>query len=522
METKIRKPVLLIILDGFGISPGKKNNAVAAARTPRLDDYFATHSHTLLQASGNAVGLPDGQMGNSEVGHLTLGCGSLIRQSLVHINNAIEDNSLFENPVLLSAIRKAVEAGRPVNLYGLISEGGVHSHLGHALALIDMCRREGATPLLHAFTDGRDAPPQSILKYLPVIEEALAQAGGGIATIAGRYFAMDRDSRWDRTERAWRIMTRGQGRRAASAEQAVAAAYAAGETDEFIQPTVLPAWREVNDQDAFISFNFRRDRAKQITAALGHRRFAGFDRGHSPIPAVTCIMPYDKDVSLPCAFDPERPATTLGEVLSRCGIQQFHCAETEKYAHVTYFFNGGRPDPYQGEKQLLIPSPKVSTYNLQPEMSAAEVSNSVLNAMKQQHFGFIVVNFANGDMVGHTADWFATLKAVEALDNAAADLLDAATELGYSAILTADHGNCEELIDTRSGGPHTQHTCNPVPCLIIDELHWQLSSQAGLSSIAPTVLQLMGIAQPGEMTGKSLLLHGQAREQQRDAMPGAA
>ena len=283
------------------------------------------------------------------------------------------------------------------------------------------------------------------------------------------------------------------------------------------RPTALPAWQEVKAQDQFISLNFRRDRAKQITAALGHREFAGFDRGHGAIPAVTCIMPYDKDASLPCAFDPERPATTLGEVLSRHGIKQFHCAETEKYAHVTYFFNGGRPDPYQGEKQLLIPSPRVSTYNLQPEMSAAQISTSVLNAMKQRHFGFIVVNFANGDMVGHTADWFATLKAVEALDDAAGDLLDAATQLGYSAILTADHGNCEELTDTQSGGPHTQHTCNPVPCLVIDELHWLLSSQAGLSSIAPTVLQLMGIEQPAEMTGKSLLLKGQKRELQRDA-----
>lgn len=522
MRTKIKKPVLLIVLDGFGISPGKKNNAVATAHTPRLDEYFADHPSALIQASGEAVGLPDGQMGNSEVGHLTLGCGSVIRQSLVHIDSTIEDGSFFANPAFLTGIRKAVKARRPVHIYGLISNGGVHSHLGHLLALIELCHREGATPLLHAFADGRDAPPQSILKYLPAVEDALKKAGGGIATISGRYYAMDRDSRWDRTERAWRVMTLGQGRHAKNTEQAIAAAYGAGETDEFIQPTVLPAWQEVHDEDTFISINFRRDRAKQITAALGHAQFAGFDRGNSPIPAVTCIMPYDKAASLPFAFTPDRPDTTLGQVLARHGIEQFHCAETEKYAHVTYFFNGGRGEPYQGEKQLLIPSPKVATYNLQPEMSAAQVSASVLNAMKQQRFGFILVNFANGDMVGHTADWFATLKAVEALDNAAGDLLDAATEQGYSVVLTADHGNCEELVDKQSGGPQTQHTCNPVPCLIIDELHWQLSNKAGLSSIAPTILHLMGIQQPREMQGESLLLKGEERGQQSDELHGAA
>jgi len=522
METQIRKPVLLIILDGFGVNPGKKNNAIAAAHTPRLDDYFAEHPHTLIHASGDAVGLPDGQMGNSEVGHLTLGCGSVIRQDLVRISDAIKDESFFQNPALLSAIRQAAKSGRPVHLYGLISDGGVHSHLDHVMALIEMCRREGARPLLHAFTDGRDTPPQSILKYLPIIEKALHQAGGDIATLSGRYFAMDRDSRWDRTERAWRAMILGQGRHAHNAEQAIAAAYAGEETDEFLKPTVMPAWQAVTDDDVFISLNFRKDRPKQITAALGHKQFAGFDRGDSAIPQVTCIMPYDKDAGLAYAFEPERPPTTLAETLAQHGIEQFHCAETEKYAHVTYFFNGGRHDLHEGERHLLVPSPKVATYDLQPEMSAAQVSEAVLNAMKEQRFGFIVVNFANGDMVGHTADWFATVKAIEALDNAAGDLLDAASAMGYSVILTADHGNCEELIDKQSGVPHTQHTCNPVPCLIMDELYWLLSNQAGLSSIAPTVLHLMGIAQPEDMTGKSLLLNGLERELQADALPGVA
>lgn len=507
----LRKPVLLIILDGFGVNPGKRNNAIAAAQTPRLDEYFAEHPLTMLHASGEAVGLPRGQMGNSEVGHLTLGCGSIIRQDLVRINDAIADGSFYENATLLHAIHQAIGAGRPVHLYGLVSDGGVHSHLDHVLALIELCRREGARPLLHAFTDGRDTPPKSFLNYLTCVEEALAGAGGAIATIAGRYFAMDRDSRWDRIERAWRAMLLGQGRHAGTALQAVTNAYAAGETDEFIRPTVLAAWQEVTADDVFISFNFRKDRPKQITAALGHEQFAAFDRGTCIIPQVVCMMPYDKEASLPCVFQPERPAITLAEVVAQRGIEQFHCAETEKYAHVTYFFNGGRHDPYHGEKQLVIPSPKVATYNLQPEMSAPKVAESVLNAMREKRFGFIVVNFANGDMVGHTADWFATIKAIEALDHAAGDLLDAASQLGYSVILTADHGNCEELIDKQSGSPHTQHTSYPVPCLIIDDEYWQLSDQEGLSSVAPTVLQLMGIAQPESMTGRSLLLKGMER-----------
>jgi 2,3-bisphosphoglycerate-independent phosphoglycerate mutase len=279
MQKNIRKPVLLIILDGFGVNPGKKNNAVAAAHTPRLDEYFAEHPHTMIHASGDAVGLPDGQMGNSEVGHLTLGCGSVIRQDLVRINSAIEDGSFFENTALLNTVRKAATAGRPVHLYGLISDGGVHSHLDHVLALIELCRSEGAIPLLHAFTDGRDTPPQSIHKYLPAIETALIEARGGIATLSGRYFAMDRDSRWDRTERAWRAMILGQGRHAHTTQEAITAAYAAGETDEFIKPTVLPAWQAVDADDVFISLNFRKDRPKQITAAIGHEQFAGFDRG---------------------------------------------------------------------------------------------------------------------------------------------------------------------------------------------------------------------------------------------------
>jgi 2,3-bisphosphoglycerate-independent phosphoglycerate mutase len=522
MKTTIRKPVLLIILDGFGVNPGKHHNAIHHAHTPRLDEYFAQYPITSIQASGHAVGLPDGQMGNSEVGHLTLGSGSVIRQDLVKISDSIEQGGFYENDVLLAAISNAAARQRPVHLYGLISDGGVHSHLDHVLALIELCRRQGARPLLHAFTDGRDVPPQSIHKYLPEIEKALADAGGGIATISGRYFAMDRDSRWDRTERAWRAMILGQGRKAKSSEQAIAAAYDSGETDEFIKPTVLPGWQHVDEEDVFISFNFRKDRPKQITAALGHEQFAGFDRGDSSIPRVTCMMPYDKDASLPYAFEVERPDVTLAEVIAQHGIEQLHCAETEKYAHVTYFFNGGRHDPHEGEKHLLIPSPKVATYNMQPEMSAPEISKAVLNAMHEQHFGFIVVNFANGDMVGHTADWFATVRAVEALDNAVGNLLDVANDLGYSVILTADHGNCEELVDKHSGAPHTQHTCNPVPCMIMDEMYWILSNHAGLSSIAPTVLHLMGIEQPETMTGKSLLLTGIERDLQPDALPGVA
>lgn len=501
-----RRPVLLVILDGFGINPSHINNAVVEANTPRLDHYFSHYPHTLLQASGKAVGLPDGQMGNSEVGHLALGCGSVIRQDIVNIDDAISSGQFYDNEVLCAAMDTAYSVGRPIHLMGLISDGGVHSHINHALALIELCRRRGVKPLLHMITDGRDTPPQSALKYIADLQAALRRAGGFVATVCGRYYAMDRNKQWDRIQLAWSAMVKGQGRNAPSLKDAIELAYAEGETDEFITPTILPGAEPITVQDSAIFFNFRKDRPRQLVKALTKKEFNKFERGdYLPI-TVTCMTEYDKWYSLPFAFEQDRPQITLGEIISQTGLKQLHCAETEKYAHVTYFFNGGRGDPYQGEDRIIINSPDVATYDLAPEMSAAAVADAVVDAVKSKQYVFIVVNFANGDMVGHTAVREAVIQSVETLDQEVGRVLDSAIANGFSVVVTADHGNCEEMVDPLSGEPHTQHTVCPVPCLVIDEIPWQLSIGAGLTSIAPTVLQLMGLQQPNSMHGQSLLL----------------
>jgi 2,3-bisphosphoglycerate-independent phosphoglycerate mutase len=500
-----RRPVVLIILDGYGVNPSRLNNGVAEASTPNLDAYFSRYPHTTINASGHAVGLPDGQMGNSEVGHLTLGAGDVIRQDIVKINDTIENGDFFMNEALIDAIEKAKSKNRPVHLIGLVSDGGVHSSLHHLSALIELCKQHSVKPLLHAITDGRDTPPRSVMHYLPDIETQLHESGGAVASITGRYFAMDRDNRWERTEKAWRAYVNGKGHEATSAESAIHAAYAAGDTDEFIQPIRLPSFTPIADGDQVIFFNFRKDRPRQIVAALGDASFKGFDRGEAAIAEVTCMMSYDRKLDMAYAFEPEKPATTLGKVISTLGLAQFHCAETEKYAHVTYFFNGGRQTPYAGETQILIPSPGVATYDQKPSMSAKEVADAVVGAICKGTYSFIVVNFANGDMVGHTAKRHAVLEAVETLDCEASRVLEAAGNAGYSAIVTADHGNCEELVDPFTGEPHTQHTTYPVPCMIMDEDNWQLSSSAGLSNIAPTVLQLMGFPIASSMASSMLL-----------------
>ncbi len=501
-----RRPVILVILDGFGTNPSKRNNGIALADTPHLDAYFSRYPHALIQASGHAVGLPDGQMGNSEVGHLTLGSGSIVRQDLVRIDDAIADGSFFENPTLVGAMRSAKELGRPMQLLGLVSDGGVHSQLGHLLALIELSRRWGVRPLLHMITDGRDTPPRSALGYLEAVESALQAADGAIASVSGRYYSMDRDNRWERTERAWRAILLGKGRRASSARAAIESAYALGENDEFIKPCILPAWQPPEADDPIISFNFRKDRPRQIVAALGQAEFAVFDRGGTPLLDVTCMMQYDPQFRMPFAFIPEAPAATLAEAVSAAGLRQLHCAETEKYAHVTYFFNGGRREPWPGEDRVMVPSPKVATYDLAPEMSAGRVADEVIEAIGRDEYAFILVNFANGDMVGHTAVRSAVIAAVESLDREVGRLLEAAVAADYSVILTADHGNCEELVDPTTDAPHTQHTSYPVPCMIIDSSTWQLSCGGGLANIAPTALHLMGLPRPEGMTHRSLLL----------------
>jgi 2,3-bisphosphoglycerate-independent phosphoglycerate mutase len=501
-----RRPVVLIILDGFGANPAKINNAVAEAHTPHFDHYFSTQPHTTILASGRAVGLPDGQMGNSEVGHTILGCGAIVRQDLVIIDDAIADGSFYKNSALLAAASLAASRGRPLHLIGLVSDGGVHSHMRHLLALIELCKQRQVIPLLHMITDGRDTAPNASLSYLKDLERALLKAGGDIASITGRYYAMDRDNRWDRTERAWRALTRGEGLHATSAREAIEQAWARGESDEFIQPTLLPgAWSLAGDESA-VFFNFRKDRPRQLLSALFKREFSEFDRGdYAPI-HVTCMMEYDRWYGLPVAFDHEKPTTTLAQVISEAGIKQFHCAETEKAAHVTYFFNGGRSEPYSGEIRIVVDSPRVTTYDLAPEMSAQRVADETIAAIDSGEYGFIVVNFANGDMVGHTAVREAVLRAVETLDREASRVIDAAMIHGYSVIMTADHGNCDELIDPANGKPHTQHSIYPVPLMVIDSIKWRLSTGGGLANVAPTVLHLMGLPLPAAFSARSLLL----------------
>ncbi len=502
-----KKPVMLCIMDGFGWTPDQTyGNAVAAANKPNLDKIFANYPMTTIQASGMAVGLPEGQMGNSEVGHLTLGSGCIVRQDLVLIDDAIADGSLFSNPVLNRAVEKAAAASGALHLMGLVSDGGVHSHVNHVLALIELCRRYGVRPLLHVITDGRDTSPKSARQFLPPIEAALEGAGGRVVTVAGRYYSMDRDQRWDRVEKGWRAMVLGEGRAATSATAAIELAYSLGESDEFILPSVLPGYAGMGPDEPLISFNFRKDRPRQIAAALATSDFTGFERGGAPLVEVTCMMDYDPKLGLPYAFEPENPPVTLNRLLSEAGLAQFHSAETEKYAHVTFFFNGGSREREAGEDHCLIPSPKVATYDLQPEMSAREVADAVVEAIGSRRYGFIVVNFANGDMVGHTGIRDAVIRAVETLDEQAGRVLDAAVAADYSVILTADHGNCELLVDPLTDEPHTQHTTFAVPCLVIDEENWLLAPTGGLSNIAPTVLQLLGLKQPKGMTGHSLLI----------------
>jgi len=501
-----RRKTMLIIMDGVGVNPSKKNNAFHEANTPRLDEYFSKYPHTTLQASGNAVGLPDGQMGNSEVGHLTIGCGIIIKQDLVRIDDAIEDGSFKKNIVLKNTLFIAKENNRPVHLVGLVSDGGVHSHINHLCALIKMCKKNGVTPVVHAITDGRDTPPKSAKKYIDQLQKALDKFGGKIATITGRFYAMDRDSRWNRTQIAWEAMVNGVGESTAGPMEAIDDAYANGETDEFIRPRIMPDAEFIQENDSLIFFNFRNDRPRQLAAALGMEEFDEFDRGdYKPI-VVTCLTEYDKKLLAPVAFPPVRPSTNLAHVISLSGYKQLHCSETEKYAHVTFFLNGGRETPYAGEDRIMVDSPRVHTYDEAPEMSAKEVANEIINALNSQEHAFIVVNFANGDMVGHTAIPEAIIEAVETLDTEVGRVLDAAVDNEYSVILTADHGNCDEYVDPFTGEPNTQHTVYPVPCLIIDEAFWRLRTSGGLSNIAPTVLQLMGLTKPNEISCKSLLI----------------
>lgn len=515
-EKKFLRPCVLMILDGWGIGPPDKTvNAVAAADTPFLDEILATYPRTTLKCSGRAVGLPDGIMGNSEVGHLNIGAGRIVYQGLLRIDMAIEDGSFFENQVLCAAMDKAREKSSALHLMGLVSDGGVHSQLAHVFALVDLAARKGITDIyIHAILDGRDRPPDSGVEYIRSLQKVLdAKKIGRIASICGRYYAMDRDTRWERTEKAYRLYVFGDGIPERDPVAAVENAYGRGETDEFVKPVVMVAAdgspiKTVADEDAVIFFNFRPDRARQITRAFTEPDFSKFNRGKSVrLSDFVCMALYDETFDLPVAFPPVHLKNVLGEVVSREGKTQLRIAETEKYAHVTYFFNGGEETPFPGEDRHLVPSPReVATYDLKPEMSAPEVAEKTAAYVRSGKYDMVVVNFANLDMVGHTGVFAAAVAACEVVDRCAKQVVTAVLEQGGAALVTADHGNAEKMKD-EDGHPFTAHTLNPVNLVLVKKDAAGIRLRDGvLGDIAPTLLELMGIEKPADMTGNSLII----------------
>ena len=512
MARCMKRPVALIILDGWGLSPSCENNAVCQAHTPNLDRLANSYPTSWLDASGLNVGLPEGQMGNSEVGHLNIGAGRIVYQELTRISRSIEEGDFFANPALIEALKLIRNAGGKLHLMGLLSDGGVHSHNTHLYALIALAKREKVEACVHAFMDGRDTPPQSGAAYLEQLEVEMARLEHGrLATVIGRYYAMDRDNRWDRVKRAWQAIVLGEGQPAASSAAAIQGAYAAGQNDEFIEPRViqrdgLPVGR-IKDKDGIIFFNFRADRAREITRAFTQPDFAAFERPEVPqLSAFVSLTEYDETFNLPSAFTAASLPKILGEVVADAGLHQLRIAETEKYAHVTFFFNGGIETPFANEDRVLIPSPKdVATYDQKPAMSANEVTDEVIRRIRQGTYDLIVLNFANPDMVGHTGVLAAAISAMQTVDSCAGRVVDALLEAGGCALITADHGNCEKMAEA-NGSPHTAHTANRVPLILVDPDHRHADLQPGiLADIAPTILNLMGLAVPAEMTGKNLI-----------------
>ncbi|MFZ2471102.1 MAG: 2,3-bisphosphoglycerate-independent phosphoglycerate mutase [Methanothrix sp.] len=500
------KPLAIIIMDGFGISPIVEGNAVAWAHKPNLDRFWKNYPTTTLAASGLAVGLPRGQMGNSEVGHLNIGGGRIVYQDYTRISLAVEQGTIAGNEVLLRTMEKA--KGARLHLIGLLSDGGVHSHNTHLYALLEMARKMSLENVyVHAVLDGRDVPPRSALGYLQDLEEKFRQIGTGkVATVSGRYYTMDRDKRWERVEKAYRCLTFGEGRRAATTREAVENGYLRGENDEFLQPTMVDEKGLVQDKDSIIFFNFRPDRAREITRAFVDKDFQGFTLKPMQV-FYTCMTQYDASLNVPVAFSAQNLDDTLGQVISGAGLHQLRIAETEKYAHVTYFFNGGKEEPNPGEDRALIPSPKVATYDLMPQMSAFLVRDEVMARIECGKYDLIVLNFANPDMVGHTGIFEAAVKAVEVVDGCVGAVVDEILTKGGCVLLTADHGNAEKMIDLTSGQPHTAHTTNPVPFTLIinDGQKYSLRDDGILADIAPTALQLLHIPQPKAIDGKSLI-----------------
>ncbi len=502
------KPLMLMILDGFAITDPGKYNAIANARTPHLDTLFSSCAMTTLGASGMSVGLPDGQMGNSEVGHTNIGAGRIVYQELTRITKAVQDGDFFENEALCAAMDNCIKKDSTLHLAGLLSDGGVHSHNSHLYALLEMAKRRGLSKVyVHAILDGRDVPPDSGLGFVKELMAKCEEIGvGKVATVMGRYYAMDRDNRWERVVKAYDAIANGEGVAAACPVCAVENSYKDGVLDEFVVPCVIDGGAPVQDGDSIIYYNFRPDRAREITRTFVDADFAGFQRaGGKKDVFYVCMTQYDAAMpNVEVAFKPQSLTNTLGEYLSKLGKKQLRIAETEKYAHVTFFFNGGREEAYEGEDRILVASPKVATYDMQPEMSAPEVTDKVIEAIKADKYDVIILNFANCDMVGHTGVYDAAVAAVEAVDGCVGRIVEAMLDVQGTILLTADHGNADKMAEP-TGEVFTAHTTNPVPLLLINE-RGSLKDGGVLADLAPTMLDLMGIPQPEEMSGKSLLV----------------
>lgn len=502
-----KRPLILMILDGYGLSEKKEGNAIVSAKTPNLDKLFSSYPHSILEASGLSVGLPEGQMGNSEVGHLNIGAGRIVYQDLTRITKSVRDGDFFKNPILLGAIDNVKTRRSSLHLMGLLSDGGVHSHISHLYALLELAKKHGIRKVfVHAFLDGRDVPPKNALTYIADAQKRMKELGGEFATVSGRYFAMDRDKRWDRVQKAYDAMALGKGEKEQSARMAVEKAYGRGETDEFVTPTVIQKNSKpvcvISDNDSVIFFNFRSDRAREITRSFIDDEFKDFNRSAYPHTDFICLTQYDETFKIPVAFPQESLRNILADVLSSNHFKQLRIAETEKYAHVTFFFNGGRETPVEGEDRILIPSPKVATYDLAPEMSAYPVTDEVARAVSSGKYDVIILNYANLDMVGHTGIFDAAVKATEAIDICIGKVFESVSLAGGLLIVTADHGNAEQMLD-EAGGIHTAHTCDPVPFLLCDK---GVGLRNGmLADIAPTLLEVLGIEKPKEMTGESLI-----------------
>lgn len=507
--TTNRTPLALLILDGWGHREDAPDNAISAANTPNLDALWNQYPHTLVNGSGEAVGLPDGQMGNSEVGHVNLGAGRVVYQDLTRISKAIADGDFRKNPVLTAAIDGAVSNDKAIHIMGLLSPGGVHSHEDHILAMVDLAAEKGAkTVYVHGFLDGRDTPPRSAKPTLERFENRFAQAGTGrFASICGRYFAMDRDKRWDRIEQAWQLLVDGKGKHhAGSSEDALANAYERGERDEFVAPTVIGDAAPINDGDAVFFMNFRADRARQLSHAFLDENFDGFKRSRKPkLSQFVMLTEYDAELKGGAvAYQPESLNNVLGEWLAKHDKTQLRISETEKYAHVTFFFSGGREQEFKGEKRVLVPSPDVATYDLKPEMSSEELTDKLVDAINSGSFDVIVCNYPNGDMVGHTGNFDAAVKACEAVDRSVGRVVEALKKVGGECIITADHGNAERMNDDHTGQSHTAHTSQPVPFIYVGR-EATARDDARLSDVAPTMLHLLGMEQPKEMTGTPIM-----------------